>query len=210
MVEIREVIAPDSNSTNSLFGSFDELSGLPNYNIQGTPGNDHLVGEHYRDDNIFGAGGADTLKGLDGDDFLFGGTGNDKLYGGADSDWLEGNSGNDFLVGHANGDGYDYYEVDTLIGGSGADTFSLVIDGPELEVPYIDGLGEHAYALIRDLKKADGDAILMVGQKQDYEFESGYYGYGNNSIQDTKIFYEGDMVAVVFDTMAADLTLSFV
>ncbi len=210
MVEIREVIAPDSNSTNSLFGSIDEFSGLPNDNIQGTPGNDHLVGEHYRDDNIFGAGGADTLKGLDGDDFLFGGTGNDKLYGGADSDWLEGNSGNDFLVGHANGDGYDYYEVDTLIGGSGADTFSLVIDGPELEVPYLDGLGEHAYALIRDFKKADGDAILMVGQKQDYEFVSGHYGYGNNLTQDTKIFYEGDMVAVVFDTMAADLTLSFV
>jgi hypothetical protein len=210
MVEIREVIAPDSNSTNSLFGSIDELSGLPNDNIQGTPGNDHLVGEHYRDDDIFGAGGADTLKGLDGDDFLFGGTGNDKLYGGADSDWLEGNSGNDFLVGHANGDGYDYYEVDTLIGGSGADTFSLVIDGPEFEVPYLDGLGEHAYALIRDFKKADGDAILMVGQKQDYEFVSGHYGYGNNLTQDTKIFYEGDMVAVVFDTMAADLTLSFV
>jgi len=210
MVEIREVIAPDSNSTNSLFGSIDELSGLPNDNIQGTPGNDHLVGEHSRDDDIFGAGGADTLKGLDGDDFLFGGTGNDKLYGGADSDWLEGNSGNDFLVGHANGDGYDYNEVDTLIGGSGADTFSLVIDGPELEVPYVDGLGEQAYALIRDFKKADGDAILMVGQKQDYEFESGYYGYGNNLTKDTKIFYGGDMIAVVFDTMAADLTLSFV
>ncbi len=210
MVEIREVIAPDSNSTNSLFGSIDEFSGLPNDNIQGTPGNDHLVGEHYRDDNIFGAGGADTLKGLDGDDFLFGGTGNDKLYGGGDSDWLEGNSGNDFLVGHANGDGYDYYEVDTLIGGSGADTFSLVIDGPELEVPYLDGLGEHAYAIIRDFKKADGDAILMVGQKQDYEFVSGYYNYGNDSLKDTKIFYQGDMIAVVSDTMAADLTLSFV
>jgi Ca2+-binding RTX toxin-like protein len=209
-VEIREVIAPDSNSTNSLFGSIDELSGLPNDNIQGTPGNDHLVGKHYTDDAIFGSGGADTLKGLDGDDFLFGGTGNDKLYGGGDSDWLEGNSGNDFLVGHANGDGYDYYEVDTLIGGSGADTFSLVIDGPEFEIPYLDGLGEHAYAIIRDFKKADGDAILMVGQKQDYEFVSGYYNYGNDSLKDTKIFYQGDMIAVVSDTMAADLTLSFV
>jgi Ca2+-binding RTX toxin-like protein len=210
MVEIREVIAADSNSTNTLFSSTDQIIGLPNDNIQGTPGNDYLVGKHYTDDAIFGSGGADTLKGLDGDDFLFGGTGNDKVYGGGDSDWLEGNSGNDFLVGHANGDGYDYYEVDTLIGGSGADTFSLVIDGPEFEVPYLDGLGEHAYAIIRDFKKADGDAILMVGQKQDYEFVSGYYNYGNDSLKDTKIFYQGDMIAVVSDTMAADLTLSFV
>ncbi|MEG5172611.1 calcium-binding protein [Microcoleus sp. B3-D7] len=210
MVEIREVIAADSNSTNSLFGRIDKISGLPNDNITGTPGNDYLVGKHYTEDDIFGGGGADTLKGLDSDDFLFGGTGNDKVYGGGDSDWLEGNSGNDFLVGHANGDGYDYYEVDTLIGGSGADTFSLVIDGPEFEVPYLDGLGEHAYAIIQDFKKADGDAILMVGQKQDYEFVSGYYNYGNDSLKDTKIFYQGDMIAVVSDTMTADLTLSFV
>ncbi|MEG4959302.1 MULTISPECIES: calcium-binding protein [unclassified Microcoleus] len=180
----------EDDSTNRLFGSIDKISGLPNENIQGTPGNDYLVGKHYTDDAIFGSGGADTLKGLDGDDFLFGGTGNDKVYGGGDSDWLEGNSGNDILIGHSNNDGgYDYYEVDTLIGGSGADTFSLVIDGPEFEVPYLDGLGDHAYAIIRDFKKADGDAILMVGQKQDYEFVSGYYDYGNDSLKDTKIFY---------------------
>lgn len=50
----------------------------------------------------------------------------------------------------------------------------------------------------------------MVGKKQDYEFVSGNYGYGDKSSQDTNIFYKGDMVAVVVDTMAADLTLSFV
>jgi hypothetical protein len=84
--------------------------------------------------------------------------------------------------------------------------------GPDLyvKVPYLDGLGEHAYAIIMDFKKADGDAILMGGKKQDYEFVSGYYGYGNESLKDTKIFYEGDMIAVVSDNMAADLTLSFV
>ena len=215
-VETRKLIASDSNSTNSLFGRIDKIGGLPNDNITGTPGDDYLIG---KDDNqvkdaIFGGGGADTLKGLDGDDFLFGGTGKDSLYGGGGSDWLEGNSGNDILIGHTNDEGqYDYYEVDTLIGGSGADTFSLVMNGgPDLyvKVPYLDGLGEHAYAIIRDFKKADGDAILMVGTKQDYEFVSGYYGYGNESLKDTKIFYEGDMIAVVSDNMAADLTLSFV
>jgi RTX calcium-binding nonapeptide repeat (4 copies) len=205
-----ELTVLDGNSTYSLFHSIDELSGGDSNNIQGTSGNDFLQGEHYIDDAIYGAGGADTLKGLDGDDFLFGGTGNDKVYGGQGSDWLEGNSGNDLLVGHANDDGYDYYEIDTLIGGSGADTFSLVMDGPVLEIPYVDGLGENAYAIIRDFKKADGDAILMLGQKQDYEFVSGYYGYGDGLKKDTKIFYDGDMIAVVSDNMTADLTLSFV
>ncbi|NJK67563.1 MAG: calcium-binding protein [Microcoleus sp. SU_5_3] len=208
--ETFEFTVLDGYSPYTLFHSIDEFSNGDSDNIQGTSGNDYLEGEHYLDDAIFGAGGADTLKGLDGDDFLFGGTGNDKLYGGRDSDWLEGNSGNDLLVGHSNSGQYDYYEVDTLIGGSGADTFSLVIEGPEFEVPYLDGLGEHAYAIIRDFKKADGDAILMVGKKQDYEFVSGYYGYGNALTKDTKIFYEGDMIAVVSDNMAADLTLSFV
>ena len=47
-----------------------------------------------------------------------------------------------------------------------------------------------------------------MGKKQDYEFVSGD-GYGNKLIQDTKIFYKDDMIAVVADTMVADLTLSF-
>ena len=180
----------------------------------GTPGNDYLIGndDNQVKDAIFGGGGADTLKGLDGEDFLFGGSGKDKVYGGGGSDWLEGNSGNDILIGHTNDEGKDdYYEVDTLIGGSGADTFSLVMNGgPDPKLPYLDGLGEHAYAIIWDFKKADGDTILMLGKKQDYEFVSGYYDYRNKSLKDTQIFYKGDMIAVVADTMAADLTLSFV
>ncbi|MCC3501857.1 MULTISPECIES: calcium-binding protein [unclassified Microcoleus] len=214
MLETREVIASDRHFTNSLFGSIDKIGGLPNDNINGTPGNDYLVGndDNQVSDAIFGGRGADTLKGLDGDDFLFGGSGKDQLYGGRGSDWLEGNSGNDILVGHTNDQGqYDYYEVDTLIGGSGADQFSLVMNGgPDPKLPYLDGLGETAYAIIWDFKKADGDAILMLGKKQDYEFTSGNYGYGNQSIDDTRIFYQGDMIAVVSDNMAADLTLSFV
>ena len=214
MVETRKLIASDSNSNNSLFGRIDKIGGLPNHKITGTPEDDYLIG---KDDNqvrdeIFGGGGADKLKGLDGDDFLFGGSGKDSLYGGGGSDWLEGNSGNDILIGHTNDEGqYDSYEVDTLIGGSGADTFSLVMNGgPDLKLPYLDPYGDHAYAIIMDFKKADGDAILMVGKKQDYEFVSGYYDYGNETLKDTKIFYEGDMIAVVSDNMAADLTLSFV
>ncbi|MCC3429726.1 MAG: hypothetical protein JGK08_06505, partial [Microcoleus sp. PH2017_04_SCI_O_A] len=92
MLETREVIASDRHFTNSLFGSIDKIGGLPNDNINGTPGNDYLVGndDNQVSDAIFGGRGADTLKGLDGDDFLFGGSGKDQLYGGRGSDWLEG------------------------------------------------------------------------------------------------------------------------
>jgi hypothetical protein len=81
LVETRKLIASDSNSTNSLFASIDKIGGLPNDNITGTPGDDYLIGneDNQVKDAIFGGGGADTLKGLDGDDFLFGGAGKDSL-----------------------------------------------------------------------------------------------------------------------------------
>jgi len=220
-------------AVNSFISTIDKIAtGTPTEIQWGTEGDDGLKGKYlnqpnhisalggsddvyggYDNDVIFGGGGADKLKGLNGDDLLYGGAGKDSLYGGGGSDWLQGNSDNDILIGHTNDEGqYDPYEVDTLIGGLGADTFSLVMNGgPDLyvKVPYLDGLNEHAYAIIRDFNKAEGDAILMGGKKQDYEFVSGD-GYGNKLIQDTKIFYQGDMIAVVADTIAADLTLSFV
>lgn len=68
-------------------------------NINGTNGNDVLVGHRHND----------KINGLDGDDALHGGLGNDDLDGG---------NGNDFLNG---GRG-----ADDLTGGDGADTFYLV------------------------------------------------------------------------------------
>ncbi|MEG5229614.1 hypothetical protein QUB18_12860 [Microcoleus sp. B3-D3] len=164
------------------------------------------------DDNSDDSGTVDLIdrdRNVDKDDYLIGGTNNNVLYGNGGYDLLEGGSGNDYLNGNKNGGPGGYPdEIDTLIGGLGADTFAIFEKGPEFEIPYLDGLGEQSYAIIRDFKKADGDAILPVGKKQDYEFVSGD-GYGNKLIQDTKIFYKDDMIAVVADTMVADLTLSF-
>lgn len=75
----------------------------------GHGGNDTLIGSHYRDE-------------------LWGGAGNDTLYGGYDPinnpwdfdgswDYLDGRSGADYLNGEKDG------IADTLIGGSGFDTF---------------------------------------------------------------------------------------
>ncbi|MEG4804805.1 calcium-binding protein, partial [Microcoleus sp. ARI1-B5] len=217
-------------AVNSFIGTIDKFANEPKSEIQwGTQGNDFLNGKYlnqpnhisalggndrvnggYDNDAIYGGAGKDTIDGLDGDDYLTGGTNNDVLYGNGGYDLLEGGSGNDYLNGNKNGGPGGYPdEIDTLIGGFGADTFAIFEKGPEFKMPYLDGLGEHSYAIIQDFKKADGDAILLVGKKQDYEFVSGD-GYGNKLIQDTKIFYKDDMIAVVADTMAADVTLSFV
>ncbi|MEG4167011.1 MULTISPECIES: calcium-binding protein, partial [unclassified Microcoleus] len=216
-------------AVNSFIGTIDKFGNKPKSEIQwGTQGNDFLNGKlnqpnhisalggndrvygGYDNDVIYGGAGKDTIDGFDGDDYLTGGTNNDVLYGNGGYDLLEGGSGHDYLNGNKNGGPGGYPdEIDTLIGGFGADTFAIFEKGPEFKMPYLDGLGEHSYAIIQDFKKADGDAILLVGKKQDYDFVSGD-GYGNKLILDTKIFYKDDMIAVVADTMAADLTLSFV
>ena len=54
--------------------------------INGTSGNDSLVGGSLTADVLYGYAGDDTLKGDDGNDTLDGGTGNDVLYGGANND----------------------------------------------------------------------------------------------------------------------------
>ncbi|KAJ8908612.1 hypothetical protein NDN08_005317 [Rhodosorus marinus] len=81
--------------------------------IQGTEGDDVLIGTPYNDhilglggnDRIIGGDGADYLNGGDGDDFIRGGPGSDLILGSAGSDNLKGGSGIDRLVG---GEGDDY------------------------------------------------------------------------------------------------------
>jgi Ca2+-binding RTX toxin-like protein len=73
--------------------------------INGTNGNDNLVGTS-TNDILFGGLGADTLIGGLGNDTLIGGLGNDILFGGLGADTLTGGLG-----------------ADTLTGGLSADTF---------------------------------------------------------------------------------------
>jgi D-alanyl-D-alanine carboxypeptidase len=75
---------------------------------RGTGGNDQLRGSN----------GNDRLYGLAGNDVLLGGGGNDVLYGGVGKDILFGDRGNDLLVD-------DYDGGDLMIGGAGADIFSV-------------------------------------------------------------------------------------
>ncbi len=89
----------------------------------GLGGDDVLRGGH-GDDRVYGGAGADTLSGKgghddlygdDGRDHLRGDMGNDTLSGGAGDDWLQGGRGDDVLIGSGG--------RDRLQGGAGADTF---------------------------------------------------------------------------------------
>jgi Ca2+-binding RTX toxin-like protein len=106
-------------------------NGIPDQQIEGTPGDDSLEGgEGF--DTINGQGGNDTLVGSDGNDSLDGGSGNDSLRGEAGADVLVGGEGNDTLdglwqpSGHPEGDGE--LEVDTMNGGLGDDLYR--VDNP--------------------------------------------------------------------------------
>nr|MDA8124879.1 hypothetical protein [Deltaproteobacteria bacterium] len=93
-------------------GTVWDVSAIKLMMLQGTPGNEALIG-YSTADIIQGVGGNDTLYGRAGDDSLDGGTGDDQLYG---------ESGNDILLGGEGSDGlYGGLGDDTLDGGAGND-----------------------------------------------------------------------------------------
>jgi Ca2+-binding RTX toxin-like protein len=79
-------------------------------NIQGSMANDVLTG-NTANNNIFGGAGADSVSGGAGDDVLNGFTGSDIVFGGEGNDVIDG--GMTGVMG----------EIDTLVGGTGADRF---------------------------------------------------------------------------------------
>ncbi|WP_231736733.1 Calx-beta domain-containing protein [Sphingobium sp. CCH11-B1] len=105
--------------------------------ITGAAGDDVIAGGG-GNDILAGNSGFDTLKGEAGDDVLYGGTGDDALDGGAGKDILVGGAGLDaasyastsaavrvqLSASHTNtGDaaGDEYYSIENVIGGGGAD-----------------------------------------------------------------------------------------
>ena len=82
-------------------------------------GNDTVYGGA-QDDVLVGEAGADLIYGMDGDDAAWGGGGNDSLYGGSGNDGLVGDGGDDLLDGGSGADsmwgglGNDTYVVDSI------------------------------------------------------------------------------------------------
>jgi Ca2+-binding RTX toxin-like protein len=100
-------------------------------NLLGQGGNDRLrvnanfFGPSFMDGGI----GNDTMFGGSGNDTMHGGLGNDSMFGNIGDDRMFGDDGRDFLSGGANNDflsGGDDFDIDTMNGGTGADTFVQV------------------------------------------------------------------------------------
>ena len=133
-------------ASKTLIAGTDGADGSMSTPLQGTVGADWITGAAGDDviaagtgnDILAGNSGFDTLKGEAGDDVLYGGTGNDMLDGGSGKDVLVGGAGQDTAsyasasaavraqlsaqwanAGDAAGD--EFYGIEDLTGGSGAD-----------------------------------------------------------------------------------------
>lgn len=175
--------------------------------LLGANGNDELAGGQ-GEDSLDGGNGNDTLNGGDGNDTLSGGNGKDLLTGGEGSDILVGGRGNDTLLGFSSTS--TVAEYDTLTGGTGADTFVLgeskwgIGPAPNAIVGY---LGD-GYATITDFSSAQGDKIQIAGNITDYSLDQTLNLSGGIAL-DTAIYYKGDLIGVVQDTTAIDLSADF-
>jgi Ca2+-binding RTX toxin-like protein len=158
----------------------------------GRAGNDTLYGSDSSDDTLYGNRGDDDLFANGGNDFLVGGYGKDALYGGDGRDELSGGAGDDFLNGYDVGTGI---ELDTLVGGTGADTFALGAKS----VFYLEE-GDQ-FAVIVDFSRAEGDDFQVFGSISDYsieEYSAGVY-----------INYQGELIAAVQNVFDLSFQLDF-
>lgn len=168
------VVADWGNDT--VFGDYG------NDQLYGGMDNDYLDGG-FGEDYIQGDGGADTLLGSYDNDTLVGGTGSDALYG---------ESGYDYIKGY----GHTLYEVDTLSGGSEADTFVL---GDWYNGTHYTDDASYGYAVITDFSAWEGDKLQVNGNVSDYSMDQNWnYGVGT-AAADTAIYKGSDLVAIVQD-----------
>ncbi|MDJ0554022.1 MAG: CAP domain-containing protein [Microcoleaceae cyanobacterium MO_207.B10] len=179
--------------------------------LRGQAGNDSLNGGE-GNDTAGGGAGNDVINGEVGNDSLTGWLGNDSLTGGLGNDILQGGDGNDTLEGVAinlsnpqPGNG----EIDTLIGGAGADRFILGHQWgsfvPSIGV-YYDDQGNNDYALIKTFNSAEGDNIELYNQASDYTLQENVAGLPAG----TAIYSNSgsELIAVVDGVTGMDLTSS--
>jgi Ca2+-binding RTX toxin-like protein len=133
----------------------------PSGAINGTAGNDVIVGTKYND-TITGGAGADTINGEFGDDEIDGGDGADVITGRGGNNRIVGGTGNDSLAGSS--------DNDTLIGGLGDDTINggggndIVEGGAGNDTIYVYSGTKYFF------KRGDGsDVIPAQYAKQDFQ-----------------------------------------
>ena len=164
--------------------AFVDLAAEPMSILQGTSGDDRMVGTPRADDMDAG-GGNDVILALEGDDVVIGGDGDDRIVSGEGDDVVlagDGNdiafagNGDDIVVG---GDGNDALfgedGDDYLVGGGGDDTLdggdgSDVLDGGE-GADYLTGHGGNDLLIAGEggdvVDGGDGDDVIIAGAGAD-------------------------------------------
>jgi Ca2+-binding RTX toxin-like protein len=180
----------------------DHLNGTTANNVQFAGRGDDTIAGMQGNDTLDGGSGSDTLWGGSGNDRLSGGNGSDTLVGGFGADRMEGGNGNDVLLSRSDAgemvaaqDGTTQIFAaetaaftqtnDTLVGGSGRDTFRFegLLNAPDEIIArhvnadgtidwagvtgennnvhdhWIDGFGND---VIRDFNRAQGDRIEIA------------------------------------------------
>jgi len=149
-----------------------------------------------------GGPGNDRLNGQNTNDTLIGNSGNDTLYGEGGNDLLNGGAGNDYLDGYASS--RTEGEVDTLIGGTGADTFVL---GNQRQGTFYLG---NSWAIIQDFSRSSGDKIQLVGSRNDYRLSSRFEsGAGDPNRADGLVMRGNDIIAVLVDRPDTELSVDY-
>ncbi len=176
-------------------------------------GNNYFAGGT-GDDEIYAAGNNDTLEGgadndyLSGGSSLSGGEGNDSLLGNSGNDYVDGGIGNDILHGYNGYSNIIGIEYDDLLGGSGADTFSL---GNSVFRDYFGGIdifyqgAGHADIVDFDRNEGDQIAVSKYTSYGDYTLNKSF-NFGGGSELDTAIYYNNDLIGIAYDT--TDITVS--
>lgn len=144
--------------------------------LSGGLGNDTLISGDggLKEEYLFGGDGDDVLEGSDTKDVLSGDNGNDIIDAAAGDDLLDGGFGNDILDGGEGADFLNGYgtvltsdpQIDTLIGGTEADTFIL---GGSWGVSYVEP--QDGYAIIQDWEAGIDKIAVLQGANNQYTLE---------------------------------------
>jgi Ca2+-binding RTX toxin-like protein len=128
------------------------------WTINGSAGNDTLMGGN-KDDEIIAHSGGDIVNALNGNDILEGGSGADTLVGGTGKDWIDGGKGVDLLTGNAGKDTFVYAS------GYGKDTITDFVNGID-QIDISDWKGFKNFEDVKDhLERSDEDVIIKDGSE---------------------------------------------
>lgn len=153
------LLAGDDKITGTSKEGNDLYGGAGNDTVKGGTGNDSLNGGE-GNDILDGGAGDDYLSGGNSNDTVKGGAGADAVYGDAGSDTLDGGAGNDLLIGSTG--------TDTLKGSAGADTFVFFNGDSNLTQSVADTTRDFKIKqndkLAFDFDFGDDDIVIQLGK----------------------------------------------